>query len=149
VKNIFVLATDGSESSDQAVEYCRRVLDPETFGLLVIHVAQPIPTAMEDDLMWFETDPSELRKMALGHAQDVARTTAERLKKHGFGVEVEARLGHPGHEICEFAESRRATGIVMGRRGRSTVGDILLGSVSHYVIHHAPCPVTVVPLKSA
>lgn len=146
MKNIFVLASDGSESSERAVEYCRRVLDPEQFGLLVINVARPIPTAMEDDLMWFDNDPSELREMALAHAQDVATDTANQLQSHGFGVEVEARVGHPGREICDFAESRDATGIVMGRRGRGPVGEILLGSVSHYVIHHANCPVTVVPL---
>lgn len=147
MQNLFVLATDGSESSRQAVEYCRTVLDPEKFGFLVIHVARPIPASMGDDLTWFETDLSELREMAQSHARDVARDTANLLKERGFGVEAEVRLGHPGREICDFAKSRDATGIVMGRRGMSTLGDLLLGSVSHYVIHHAPCPVTVVPLE--
>lgn len=98
-------------------------------------------------MTWFETDPTELREMAMAHAQDVAQETAMDLRDHGFEVEVDARIGHPGYEICDFAESRRATGIVMGRRGRGMVGEMVLGSVSHYVIHHAPCPVTVVPLK--
>lgn len=146
MQNIFVLASDGSDSSERAVEYCRVILDPEKFGFLVIHVARPIPAAMGDDLTWSGDDPSELRQMALNHARNVTADTAERLEGHGFGVEVEARVGHPGQEICEFAKSRGAAGIVMGRRGRGTVGEILLGSVSHYVIHHAPCPVTVVPL---
>lgn len=148
MKNVFVFATDGSEASNRAVDYCGNVLDPERFGFLVIHVSQPITTGMEDDMMWFETDVSELREMALAHAEDVARETAEALQEHGFDVEVEARIGHPGHEICDFAESRSATGIVMGRRGRGMVGELVLGSVSHYVIHHAPCPVTVVPLQT-
>lgn len=146
MQDLFVLATDGSESSQKAVEYGRTALDPEKFGFLVIHVARPIPATMGDDLTWSENDSAELRKMAQKHAREVARDTANLLKEHGFGVEVEARLGHPGREICDLAKSRDATGIVMGRRGMSTLGDLLLGSVSHYVIHHAPCPVTVVPL---
>jgi nucleotide-binding universal stress UspA family protein len=53
-------------------------------------------------------------------------------------------LGEPGKKICEFAQSWGADLIVLGSRGHSGITEVLLGSVSSYVIHHACCSVLVV-----
>ena len=39
--------------------------------------------------------------------------------------------------------------VVMGSRGRGAVGSALLGSVSHYVLHHGGVPVLIVPAADA
>jgi nucleotide-binding universal stress UspA family protein len=65
------------------------------------------------------------------------------------GVPVTARLleGAPASVVC--AAGQGADLLVVGARGRSRVGALLLGSVSRQVVAHAPCPVLVVPREHA
>ncbi|RMG10302.1 MAG: universal stress protein, partial [Cyanobacteria bacterium J055] len=39
--------------------------------------------------------------------------------------------------------------IIVGRRGRQGIEEAVLGSVSNYVVHHAPCSVLAIQGKSA
>ncbi|KGF74018.1 universal stress protein UspA [Neosynechococcus sphagnicola sy1] len=62
----------------------------------------------------------------------------------GVPTEYSQDLGRPGHIICDTAKAWGADLIVMGRRGLSGMSELLLGSISNYVFHHAPCSVLVV-----
>jgi nucleotide-binding universal stress UspA family protein len=53
-------------------------------------------------------------------------------------------LGDPGRMICDVARDWEADLIVVGRHGRSGLKEFFLGSVSNYVLHHAPCSVLTV-----
>jgi nucleotide-binding universal stress UspA family protein len=53
---------------------------------------------------------------------------------------------HPGAALV--AESASAQVLVVGTRGRHALAGTLLGSVSQAVLHHATCPVAVVPTHS-
>lgn len=59
----------------------------------------------------------------------------------GISVEFTQAVGHPGRSICALAERWQANLIIIGRRGRSGLSELFLGSVSNYVLHHAPCDV--------
>lgn len=52
--------------------------------------------------------------------------------------------GRPGPMICEFAWDWRADLIVLGHRRRLGLSELLLGSISNYVVHRSPCSVHVV-----
>jgi nucleotide-binding universal stress UspA family protein len=49
-----------------------------------------------------------------------------------------------GQMICEFAESNKFDLIFMSRRKLSRLQELVLGSVSHYVVNHASCAVLLV-----
>lgn len=72
----------------------------------------------------------------------------DRTTQAGIATEFSQLSGRPGKTICDLAKSWSADLVVLGRRGRSGLGEFFLGSVSTYVVHHAPCPVMVVPAKT-
>ncbi|MFM7324563.1 MAG: universal stress protein [Nodosilinea sp.] len=59
------------------------------------------------------------------------------------------RVGDPGREICALAQEWSADLILLGRRGRKGLGELLLGSVSNFVMHRAGCAVLIVQGKVA
>jgi nucleotide-binding universal stress UspA family protein len=61
-----------------------------------------------------------------------------------ISVEIDCKVGIPGSSICDRAKQWGADIIVIGRRGHSGLAELLLGSVSNYVVHRAHCSVLVV-----
>ncbi|MGK7930047.1 MAG: universal stress protein [Microcystaceae cyanobacterium] len=62
----------------------------------------------------------------------------------GLKVSYQQILGSPGRTICQVAKKEGIELIVIGHRGLSGIGELLLGSVSNYVFHHATCSVLIV-----
>ncbi|MFD9025334.1 universal stress protein [Streptomyces parvulus] len=74
----------------------------------------------------------------------LAETAAGRTEAHpGVELHHEVVKGHPVQELCRA--SAHALGLVVGTRGRGGFRGMLLGSVSQGVLHHAHCPVLLVP----
>jgi nucleotide-binding universal stress UspA family protein len=65
----------------------------------------------------------------------------KRAKAEGIQSKALIREGHVVEEILRAAKEENVDLIVIGARGLSTIKEILLGSVSHGVSLHAPCPV--------
>ena len=66
------------------------------------------------------------------------------VKAEGVQVEIILKEGHIVEEILKTSREGNFDLIVIGARGISKMKEILLGSVSHGVTTHAPCPVLVV-----
>lgn len=72
----------------------------------------------------------------------------EQAISEGIEIETSQMTGGPGHGICETAEKWNADLILLGNRGRTGLGEMFLGSISNYVMHHAPCSVLILrPLQ--
>ncbi|WP_315787881.1 universal stress protein [Fischerella sp. JS2] len=75
---------------------------------------------------------------------DLLKSFANEAIAAGVSTEYSQILGSPSRIICETAKTWEADLIVMGRRGITGISEFILGSVSNYVTHHAPCSVLVV-----
>lgn len=80
----------------------------------------------------------------LDHANAWLQDCTQQAKRQGLMAEFDCRVGEPSQEICRAAEEWNADLVVIGRRGHQGLSEIVLGSVSNYVVHHAPCSVLVV-----
>ena len=77
------------------------------------------------------------------------RRYSEQAAGEGIKAEFTQTPGNPGQTICKLAQTWDADLIVMGSHGRKGLRELFLGSVSNYVMHHAPCSVLVVhPLEN-
>ena len=77
------------------------------------------------------------------NAQLFLESTAKQLNRIGYSVRTDVLIGTPTEAILEQAQGQRVDLILMGSRGRHGVVRLMLGSVSHAVLHSAPCPILV------
>lgn len=77
-------------------------------------------------------------------AQQWLHPYCERAIAQGVEADVDCRAGEPSVLVCDLARTWGADLIVLGRRGHQGIREVVLGSVSNYVIHNAPCSVLVV-----
>lgn len=95
-----------------------------------------------DDTSWslYQERWNKFEKMGIEQLQkDVERATAA-----GIRAQFTQTGGEPSAVTCEVARAWDADLIVVGSRGRTGLSELLLGSVSSYVMHHAHCSVLVV-----
>ncbi len=71
------------------------------------------------------------------------RRLANQASAAGVRAEFNQESGGPGRAICDLAASWEADLVMVGNRGRKGLSELFLGSVSNYVMHHAPCSVLV------
>lgn len=75
---------------------------------------------------------------------EMLQSLTEEATAAGVKTEFSQIAGSPSRTVCEFARNWQADLIIMGRRGHSGLSELFMGSVSNYVLHHAPCSVLTV-----
>ncbi|HWP86160.1 MAG TPA: universal stress protein [Terriglobia bacterium] len=140
-----LLAIDDSRFSAAALEMLAAERSPATCVVRVLHVVEPLDVPYYPELT--EPYPVSLRDIQakrLEAARRFAAGAAARLRAAGFQAEAAVRTGSPRSLVVEVATQWRADLIVVGSHGRRGLARLLLGSVSDYVAHHAPCSVEIV-----
>jgi nucleotide-binding universal stress UspA family protein len=143
-----LLATDGSDYSDKAVSFAARLLNgtPCVLTLLTV-IEEPVYPMPQDEITPpLETIPpyEDLREAFLDRAEVILDGAEKPLREAGISVERKVRFGHPAAEILSELEEGGYEMIVLGSHGHGALGEVVLGSVSYHISHHAKCPVLIV-----
>ncbi|WP_326651392.1 MULTISPECIES: universal stress protein [unclassified Streptomyces] len=133
-----VVGVDGSEPSLRAVDWAADEAVLHGLPLRVVYASlweRYEGTSLAEDV----GKPSE---QVL--AEDIVETAARRARRRQPDVKVSTDVLPEEPEYALVRESRSATLLVTGSRGRSGLAEALLGSVSLTVAGHAQCPMIVI-----
>ncbi|MBS0017160.1 MAG: universal stress protein [Arthrospira sp. SH-MAG29] len=86
----------------------------------------------------------ELMAKEVDEIKNWLQTFLDQCEHEGIRATSEYKIGEAGYWIREVSLSWNADLVVMGRRGRSELAELFLGSVSNHVIHHLRCSVLIV-----
>ena len=140
-----LLAIDGSEQSEAAVDEIARRGFPADSEVRVIAVVEPPYLGKGLDMSFYG---AEAEKAARELARAVVEKAAAKLRaderSREFNITAEVISGSPKDVILEEAEAFGADLIVVGSHGHGMLDRFLLGSVSQAVALHAKCSVEIV-----
>ncbi|MDX1484419.1 MAG: universal stress protein [Alphaproteobacteria bacterium] len=159
-----VVATDGSANADRAVSVAAKLAAACGARLTLVHVA-PTYLSLADAEQVTDLSPearADIKKIretmggfeisgyapvpapqsAIEHIGNAVLDRAESLARENGPAEIDRilRFGDPAEGVVEEAERIKAELIVVGTRGLSDLGALVMGSVSHKVIQLADCP---------
>jgi len=134
-----LLAVDGSEHSLRSAKEAgdlARAMKSDSLRIVVAFDSIP-PYLGEPNMQQAITARMKEANAILQKAQDaVGKIPGE--------IHTELIEGPAAEAIINVAKTRGSTVIVMGSRGMSAIAELVLGSTSHKVVSHAPCPVLII-----
>ncbi len=142
-RNIFgkiLYATDFSETSKKCIGYIENMITGETQGLTILHVQdmRNLKHVGPDKLEEFNRIDLERLEQLRKHFEDRGVKRVMSLLTSGYSIP----------EILNYARSEEATIIVLGRKGKSNLKEMLLGGVAQTIIHKSSVPVFLVEENS-
>jgi universal stress protein A len=136
-----LIAVDNSSFSEgllQAVINGIRSENAEASVLLVLEPVEPVPPP---EMSQGYAPELEGEKPA---ARALVEQIASQLRNAGFAARTEVVIGDIADTILDKASEWRADLIAVGSHGKSSLHDLLLGSVADSIVRRAGCSVLVV-----
>lgn len=133
---------DGSSSAKRAIQYL--VDFSAEYPAIKVHV---INVQSEPKLYGNYVSASmleQLREGALQHGQETNVDAAKMLEAAKIDFETHAVIGEVIGEVVKAVKAFGCNTVVMGTRGMSNLGNLVLGSVATRIVHEVPVPVLLV-----
>ncbi len=136
-----LIAADGSPYTKSMLAYV--VAHPEFFGpaheYTVLSAVPAVPPRASVVI-----DKETLREYYTEEAEKVLAPVRAFCEEKGLPVKTEYKVGPPGEVISTTATQGKYDMVVMGTHGYSTLGKLVMGSVTTQVIAHCGVPVLLV-----
>ncbi len=136
-----VVGIDGSGHSQRALEWAIKEAALRHTSLTVLTVDQAV-AGFWGGTLHYAQDETRTEKAQEAAQAEVDKTLAT-LSDHPESVTVKAIHGLPAEELINA--SADADMVVIGSRGGGGFSQMVMGSVANQVVHHAHCPVVVIP----
>jgi len=138
---------DGSDNSKRALIEAislAKISDAKITGIYVISSEQGMGSFVDALKPLSTLEEENYAGKQLSEANGIMGEAKNVCKKYPVEFNGIAANGIPGNKIIQYAQDNDFDHIVIGISGKGHIGEVLLGSVSDYVIHHANVPVTIV-----
>ena len=135
--NRILVPLDGSKNSSRALDFAIELARHSGGTITGIFILERTP---EKDFRRI----GSIEKSILKEAKGFLKAAKIRSAKKAIVFKEKVAFGDPGYTIINFAKKKKYKIIVMGSRGRGSVKETLLGSVSHHVVHKSRLPVLLV-----
>jgi nucleotide-binding universal stress UspA family protein len=134
-----LVPVDFSAVSKQALRTATQWAQRFAARLHLLYVIEP-PTVPQWGYAFLALRESKLRKEAEKRLKTLRQTVPAIVE-----ITSEVRSGYGAeYEICQLAQKRKTSLIVIGSHGASPIQRALMGSTTEQVVRHAPCPVLVI-----
>ena len=132
-----LVAIDGSTSAKRAFAQSLYLASKCDSRLEIVHV---VPCEFGGD----SVNTFELVEELKTKGKKILEQCKKIAARNNISIKTMSELGDPAKIIIKLAKSNDFDLIIMGSRGRGALKELLLGSVTQKVAHHAKCPVMVV-----
>ncbi|WNK19753.1 universal stress protein [Halomonas piscis] len=138
-----LVPVDGSDQSRAALEVATRLVAADAQSLYVLNT-QEAPLA-EDGIGKVAGAPAlNAEELVQQKGREVIEQVYQQVGIDSQQAQPIVRAGKPAQTILAEAKRLGVDAVVMGSRGNSNIKSLVVGSVSHRVMHVAPCAVIVV-----
>lgn len=129
---------DGSSLSDKALQKACEFMDQDqSVQTHIVHVVHPSSQAMNG----YGSLYLDINKKLEEHAEKLLSETRKQLAVYKNNCYFQILKGNIAKELTEYAQKYEIDLIIIGSRGHNAFNELILGSVSHHVLHYASCPV--------
>jgi nucleotide-binding universal stress UspA family protein len=146
-----LVALDRSPQSEIVFEQALELAKTEEAALMLFHClpfetqgAGSYADVFGRELINFSVELQKVLDQESEQARQFLRNYCQKAMEQGVSTEWDLKIGDAGSRIRELVKAWDADLVIVGRRGHRGLAEIVLGSVSSYVIHQAPCSVLVV-----